>query len=84
MRCQDRVHFNSIAQLDTIPVRLGTVIIFLTRLFYSYRVYLDSGGNEPMAERVLTLWVNSYSIRQIAERLDLKLEDVQFYLGLFR
>jgi len=37
-----------------------------------------------MAERVLTLWVNGYSIRQIAERLDLEIEDVQFYLGLFR
>jgi hypothetical protein len=40
--CLVRVHSIFISQLDTIPVILGTVILFLTRLFYSYRVYLNS------------------------------------------
>jgi DNA-binding NarL/FixJ family response regulator len=37
-----------------------------------------------MANRVLTLYCNGFSIRQIAERLDLEVEDVQMYLRLFR
>ena len=37
-----------------------------------------------MANRVFTLYANGYTIRQIAERLDLEIEDVQMYLRLFR
>ena len=37
-----------------------------------------------MANRIFNLYNAGYTIRQIAERLDLEIEDVLMYLRLFR